>query len=200
MPCIIIYQGPVNCWPIYIRVVVFLKILFITATRIGDAVLSSGLVAHLIDKHPGARLTIACGAPAAPLFEAVPGLDRLIVIEKKTLHSHWLSLWAACIGTRWDRIYDLRGSVLGNFLCGTEKFTGKYRDDSVHRVEELGRLVAVTPPPAPKIWLSDEARTVAAGLIGVEESILCVGPTANWGGKQWPYDRFASLVGRVTGD
>ena len=50
-----------------------MRILFITATRIGDAVLSTGLLAHLIEHHPEARITIACGPVAAPLFSAVPG-------------------------------------------------------------------------------------------------------------------------------
>lgn len=178
---------------------VFLKILFITATRIGDAVLSSGLVAHLAAQHPEARFTIACGAPAAPLFESVPGLERLIVLEKQAFHSHWLSLWSACVKTRWDRVYDLRGSMIGRLLLTRERHVGQYRDDSIHRVEELGRMVGVTPPPAPHIWLSDEARAMAERLVPADRAVLAVGPTANWGGKQWPADRFADLVLRATG-
>ena len=50
------------------------NILFITGTRIGDAILSSGLLAHLVETHPDARFTVACGAPAAPLFRAAPRL------------------------------------------------------------------------------------------------------------------------------
>ena len=38
-----------------------MHILFVTATRIGDAVLSTGLLSYLIDRHPAARLTIAVG-------------------------------------------------------------------------------------------------------------------------------------------
>jgi heptosyltransferase-3 len=32
-----------------------MRILFITATLIGDAVLSTGLLAHLVERHPAAR-------------------------------------------------------------------------------------------------------------------------------------------------
>ena len=56
-------------------------ILFITATRIGDAVLSSGLIKRLLDEVPNARFTIVAGKAAAPLFAEVPHLDRLIVLE-----------------------------------------------------------------------------------------------------------------------
>ena len=59
-----------------------MKILFITATRIGDAVLSTGVVADFAARYPDASFTIACGVPPAPLFETVPNLDRLIVTEK----------------------------------------------------------------------------------------------------------------------
>jgi hypothetical protein len=47
-------------------------ILFITATRIGDAVLSSGLIKRLLDEIPNARFTIVAGKAAAPLFAEVP--------------------------------------------------------------------------------------------------------------------------------
>src|SRR5471030_2087303 len=88
------------------------RILFVTATRIGDAVLSTGLLAHLIERHPDARLTIAAGPVAAPLFEAVPGLERLIVMEKRRLAAHWLGLYRAVARRRWDIVVDLRGSAL----------------------------------------------------------------------------------------
>ena len=175
-----------------------MKILFITATRIGDAVLSSGLIAHLAAEHPGVRFTVACGAPAAPLFEAIPGLDRLIVIKKKPFHSHWISLWAACAGKRWDRIYDLRGSMLARFMWAGERHIGKYRDDNIHRVEELGRLIGVSPAPAPMLYLSDDAWEKAGALVPSGKPVLAIGPTANWGGKQWPADRFSALALHAT--
>src|SRR5262249_24873700 len=56
-------------------------LLLVTATRIGDAVLSTGLLAHLIERYPEARITIAAGPDAAPLFEAVPGIERLITVS-----------------------------------------------------------------------------------------------------------------------
>ena len=58
-------------------------ILFITATRIGDAVLSSGLIKRLADEIPEARLTIVAGPLAAPLFANVPRLDRGTLAEMR---------------------------------------------------------------------------------------------------------------------
>src|ERR1700722_10114905 len=98
-----------------------MDILFVTATRIGDAVLSSGLLGYLIERHPGARLTIAAGPIAAPLFEAVPGLDRLITVHKQPFAAHWLALYGAVAQRRWDVVVDLRGSALAWLLRAGER-------------------------------------------------------------------------------
>src|SRR5436305_15029458 len=89
-----------------------MHILFVTATRIGDAVLSTGLLTHLIERYPHARLTIAAGPVGAPLFEAVPGLERIVVLEKQRWSLHWLPFYAAVATRRWDGVVDLRGSGL----------------------------------------------------------------------------------------
>src|SRR5258708_3289666 len=103
-----------------------MDILFCTATRIGDALLSTGLLSYLIAGHPGARLTIAAGPAAAPLFAAVPGLERLVIMRKRPWSSHWLALYAAVAGHRWDLVVDLRGSALAWLLrAGERKIVGK---------------------------------------------------------------------------
>ena len=93
-----------------------MKILFVTATRVGDAVLSTGLLSHLIDRFPGARFTIAAGPDAAPLFEDVPGLERLIGLPKRRWSLHWLTLYRAVALRRWDMVVDLRASALARRL------------------------------------------------------------------------------------
>ena len=56
------------------------RILFITATRIGDAIMNMGVLDHLITAHPDARITVGCGPLAAPLFRAIPEVERVIVM------------------------------------------------------------------------------------------------------------------------
>jgi hypothetical protein len=85
-------------------------ILFITATRIGDAVLSSGLIKRLHDEVPQASFTIVAGPVAAPLFMEVPNLDEVIVFAKAKDGSHWFDLWRKVRKRRWGLIVDMRGS------------------------------------------------------------------------------------------
>ena len=89
-----------------------MKILFVTSTRIGDAVLSTGLLSHLVERYPEASVTVACGHLPAPLFRAAPGVVRVIPIVKKPLSAHWIALWGQVAGTVWDLVIDLRGSAL----------------------------------------------------------------------------------------
>jgi len=175
-----------------------MHILFVTATRIGDAVLSTGLLSYLIDRHPAARLTIAAGPAAAPLFEAVPHLERLVVIQKLRWSAHWLPFYAAVARRRWDLVVDLRGSALAWLLrTGERRVMGK-GDQREHRVRQLGRLFGLDPPPSPRLWIAAHHERAAGALISAGAPILAIGPAANWRGKQWRAERFAELAQRVT--
>lgn len=177
-----------------------MRILFITSNRLGDAVLSTGLLAHLVDRHPGGRFTVACGPLPAPLFRAVPGLERLIPLPKRRYARHWLELWAACAGIRWDLVVDLRNSAVSRLLWSRRLAVHSRPVPGLHKVEELARVLGLDTPPAPRLWLDDAARAAASRLLPAgPEPLLAIGPTANWRGKEWPVDRFAALAGRLTG-
>src|SRR5712692_7306175 len=142
-----------------------MKVLFITATRIGDAVLSTGLLGHLVERHPAARFTIAAGPAAAGLFEAVPRLERLIVVEKRRWSRHWLGLYAAVAGTRWDLVVDLRGSALPYLLRARRRIGEVKGEAGEHRVAQLARSFALAPPPAPRLYLAARHERAAAVLV-----------------------------------
>jgi ADP-heptose:LPS heptosyltransferase len=175
-----------------------MHILFVTATRIGDAVLSTGLLAHLIERFPQARLTIAAGPVAAPLFEGVPGLERIIIVEKRRWSAHWLGLHAAVVGRRWDLVVDLRGSALAFLLRARVRKVVAKGDPGEHRVRQLARLFALDPPPAPRLWTLPSHEREAAALVPPGGPVLAIGPAANWRGKEWRADRFAETARRLT--
>ena len=175
-----------------------MDILFVTATRIGDAVLSTGLLGHLIDRYPNARLTLAAGPIAAPLFEAVPNLEHLIIVEKRRGGLHWLQLYAAVCARRWDLVVDLRGSALVWLLRARSRKVIAKGDEREHRVRQLGRLFDLDPPPGPRLWTAPRHERNAAALLPAGGPVLAIGPAANWLGKQWRGERFAELARRLT--
>jgi heptosyltransferase III len=175
-----------------------MRILFLTATRIGDAVLSTGILSHLVERFPGAWLTIAVGPLAAPLFEAVPGLERLVVVRKRRGALHWLPLYRAVVGRRWDLVVDLRGSALAWLLRARERRVAAKGASGQHRVCQLARLFALDPPPGPRLWTAPHHEREAERLVPLGGPVLAIGPAANWRGKQWRAERFAEVARRLT--
>lgn len=175
-----------------------MRILFITSNRIGDAVLSSGVLAQLVAAHPDARITVACGPLPAPLFADTPGLERLHPMVKRPHGGHWWDLWKVCVGHRWDVVVDLRNSAIAWTLWAGQRLVGGKDQGRAHKVEELARQLHLASLPAPKLWVSQQRDARAAQLLG-EGPFLAVGPAANWNPKQWPAERFAEAVRRLTG-
>ena len=93
-----------------------MKCLFITSSRIGDAVLSTGLLSELIHSESHTAITVACGPAAAPLFGEMPKLDSVLIMDKRAASLHWFDLWKKCIGTKWGVIVDLRNSPVSRML------------------------------------------------------------------------------------
>ncbi|MDE1145479.1 MAG: glycosyltransferase family 9 protein [Azospirillaceae bacterium] len=182
-----------------------MRVLFITSTRLGDAVLTTGLLGHLVDTLPQARFTIACGPIAAPLFRAVPRLDEIIAMPKRRMAGHWLDLWRQVAGRRWDMVVDLRDSVVSWLVLARRRAIFRGGDDRQPKVVSLGRVLDLEPPPDPRLFLDDALRAQAAALVPAGPPVLALGPAANWTGKEWPADRFAALArdlvaGRLGGD
>jgi heptosyltransferase-3 len=175
------------------------RILFITSTRIGDAVLSSGLLAHLAAKHPDARITVACGPLAAPLFRAAPGVERVIEMAKRRFSLHWLDLWRQVAGTRWDLVVDMRASAIAMLVRTKERRVKRTNGEIIrHKVAEAAAVLGLESPPDPVVWLDDAARAKAAARMP-EGRVLAVAPAAAAPFKEWPRDRFAALAAALTG-
>lgn len=175
------------------------NILFITATRIGDAVLSTGLLAYLRDRYPQARFTVACGPAPAPLFAALPGVVRVIPMVKQRRAGHWLRLWRQTVTTPWSLVVDLRGSAMGWVVPALRRRVIRSDWSPQHRLAHLARLFGIeNDPPQPRLHASAEAAAHAARLIPAGTPVLAVGPSANWGGKQWPAERFSAAAQALT--
>ncbi|MDB5458427.1 MAG: glycosyl transferase family 9 [Caulobacteraceae bacterium] len=175
-------------------------ILFIASSRIGDAVLASGLVKRLHDEIPNARFTIVAGPLSAPLFADLPNLAQIIVMEKTKGKGHWFKLWSRVRGRNWGLIVDRRGSSIARFLRAKRRAIHRSQPgEPVHKVIEAARLLKVADdPPGPYLFTSPETEARADALLGRNPAgggpILAVAPAANWVGKTWPVERFALLA------
>ncbi|HKO08804.1 MAG TPA: glycosyltransferase family 9 protein [Alphaproteobacteria bacterium] len=175
-----------------------MRLLFITHSRVGDAVLSTGVLSYLLDRYREARVTIACGRAPAELFEAVPGLEEIYIIDKQPRGRHWIGLWRHAVLRRWDAVVDLRASAIAYLLLARKRYVSKPSKEPVHRLIHLARVVGVEGALEPRIWTKAEHWEQAKALVPEGPSVLAVAPTANWRGKMWRGARFAELIERLT--
>ncbi len=173
-------------------------ILFITWSRLGDALLSNGLLDHLARTVPNARITVACGAVAADLYRSAPGVAHVHVMHKGPRAAHWRALMKLVSLRRWEYVVDLRSSAIAYTLWAKHRYVFKAAAGDVHKSKQIADLMGLTPPPPAFAWADEAAMEKAAALMP-GGPLIAVGPTANWGGKQWPVDRFAALLAEVTG-
>ncbi len=157
----------------------------------GDAVLSTGLLDHLIRTWPTAGITVACGPVAAGVFQRMPNLERVVVVEKQPFGRHWLPLWGMAVTRWWDLVVDIRGSAL-SWLIPTAK-RAVMRPGTGHKLVQLGRVLRLEPAPLPTVWFNADDAARASVLLPTDLPVIVLAPTANWAPKVWPSERFAAL-------
>ncbi len=140
-----------------------MKILFVTSNRLGDAVLSTGLLDHLIRTYPGGHITVVCGPVAEGVFARMPNRDRIIVLRKQKWGLHWLPLWARTATGFWDLVVDIRGSAL-SWLVPTRR-RAVFRRREGPKITQLGAILDLSPPPLPVVWTAQADRDRIANLL-----------------------------------
>ena len=174
------------------------RILFITATRIGDAVMTTGVLKALVDQYPDARFTIACGPLAAPLFAAVPRLERVIPMRKRVLDLHWLQLWNDVRNTHWNLVVDLRRSLIAYTLRADRRCVLGAANPRLPRVATLPAVIGLDRPLAPFVFTDERHSAAAAARIPDGPPVLALGPIASLREKTWAQQRFRTLVRLLT--
>lgn len=172
-----------------------MNVLFITSSRIGDAVLSTGILDYIVRTHPEAGITVVCGPLVVSLFEGLPNLTQIIPLKKQSWNRHWFKLWQRAFGQKWDMVVDLRNSVVSRLIRARVKyFYGPHINRTIHKVEQNASVMSLDHVPSPRLWFTDEQKAAAEQIISVQSSVLAVGPTANWKAKTWPAERFCEVV------
>ncbi|CAN5251604.1 glycosyltransferase family 9 protein [soil metagenome] len=169
-------------------------ILYLTEPDAEAAVLSSGVLAYLVEAMPQARFTVVGSPATAPLFADTPRMDRLIVLEKDG-PLEWLALWNQLRETKWGLVVDMRGSTLSGKLKRDKRAVRGKAEPGLHAVEQAARVLQLDEVPAPRLFVSDETRKVADALIKPDgKPILAVGPGTGWIGKCWPAERYSKIA------
>jgi heptosyltransferase-3 len=180
------------------------KILLITLSNIGDAVMTTPVLEALHARYPQAVIDIVTDARASRLFTHCPYRGTILERDKQAGWRGTVTLVRQLRNTRYDLIVDLRTDGLTLLLRARQRLTRRNaRTPGYHAVERhfgvVARHLNNTDIPAEKLWLlqaeHDVARQQLSGLPG--QRWLALGPGARWQPKCWPVQGFRTLVERL---
>lgn len=175
-------------------------ILYLAEADATEAVMSSGVLAYLVEAMPQARFTVVGSPASAPLFADTPRLDRLLVLEREG-RMDWLGLWSRLRDTNWGLIVDMRGSSLSGRLRRGKRAVRAGGESGLHRVEAAARVLKLDETPPPRLVFGEETMAAVDALIPAGEGpILAVAPGADWIGRRWPAERYAKAATPLLAD
>ncbi|MBU4311619.1 MAG: glycosyltransferase family 9 protein [Candidatus Omnitrophica bacterium] len=180
------------------------KILFITLSNIGDAILALPVLSALKDNFPGAKIDVVVGPRPKEIFEKDPGVNRVFVYDKQTGLKTKMDFIRILRAQMYDLAVDMRTSLIP-ILIGAKKRsklfsinkTRAIHKRSVHlnKLKELGIECRLRQ----NIFIDEEDRKSVAGLLeakGVKEGDMVIGvsPSCRSLLKQWRTDGFIDVI------
>jgi len=169
-----------------------MKILIINYSRVGDSILSTALINNLLEEYPESQISIVTSSISKDLFEKMPRLENLIVIDKKKYSLHWFLIWKLAINHKWDLTIDLRSSFL-SFLIRTKKYKIFKGNDDLPKIEQFKKLLNTSKKITPHIWLDEEDISKSKKLLPDRAPYIAVAPFSNWPQKDWSLQKYIEL-------
>ncbi len=169
-----------------------MKILLIGYNRIGDTILSTGLINFLLNKYKNASFSIVTSSISVSIFEDMPQLKELIIVDKKKYSLHWLEIWLKTKSVKWDLIVDLRSSSLANILRCKQKMIFKGNKHE-HKLYQLKKFIGSEDDIKPKIWANNNYLDINERK-NLENDYICIAPISNFPGKDWSIKKYTSLL------
>ncbi|MFA5402718.1 MAG: lipopolysaccharide heptosyltransferase II [Candidatus Omnitrophota bacterium] len=186
------------------------KILFISLSNIGDALLSLPVLDHLRVNFPAAQITVLAGERPREIFEANPSVHRFILFDKKNTAGKNIKLFNCLRKEKFDLIVDLRNSFLGAILPARYRTSAflkipahlkHMKDRHLYRIKDITKI-NILPVLAKSLYCAPEdnermERLLKENNIGKDDRIVVLSPGSRSHTKRWPKERFAELVKKL---
>jgi len=170
-----------------------MKILIINYTRIGDSILSTALINHLLDEYPLSQVSIVTSSLSKDLFKRMPRLENLIVIDKRKYSLHWFDIWKLVINQKWDLTIDLRSSYL-SYIIRTKKYKIFKGNDKTHKINQFIKFLNTDKKISPSLWFdSVDEEESNEKIIHKEGPFIAIAPYSNSRNKDWSIDKYLEL-------
>ena len=177
------------------------KILFVSLSNIGDAILTIPTLEALHLLYPNAVIDIIGDRRSKILFKYCPYLNNFFEKDKGL---GWYGLFLLIKKIRqnnYEVAVDLRTDVFLYLVKSKRKFFKVSNKSSIHLHSAEKHFLAIKKltqkkPPSVKIWLSDYEKVITNKIFSKypNKKFLALGLGANFEGKIWGVDNFVSLV------
>lgn len=182
------------------------RILFITLSNIGDAVMTTPVLQALHAKYPRAIIDIVADRRSSEMFLHCPYRGEIFYKEKQKFLRGGLALIKRLRVTKYDLIVDLRTDGLAWLLRAGARLTKWNRKNcgtGTHAVEQhmavIASLHSVADIPDCHVWTGDNAEHYAREVLKdyTGKRLLGLGPGANFPGKIWPHTSYLALIEKL---
>lgn len=179
------------------------RILVITLSNIGDAIMTTPVLAALHAQYPATRIDLVCDVRSAALFAPCPYLGQRFVRDKKSGWAGYWQLIANLRKTRYDIVIDLRTDFLAYLLRADHRFTKTPNHRTLHLHSVVKHMAAVrtlvgAATPSLELWASEHDQQSATAAFQLSGRLLAIGPGANFSGKIWPVARYVAVANALS--
>lgn len=179
------------------------KILVVTLSNLGDAILTLPVFQSLNDHFPKAAIHVMASPSAAEVFQGDKRIAKLILYDKRDGWGEKFQVLRRVREERYSLIVDLRHSLIG--LLGGAAFRNPYfslKTRATHQSEKhwqsLRNIISSDFPTASFLY-AQPARVHDSGIEFDERSRLVVASVGSKSDiKKWPAEYYAELLDRLS--
>ncbi|CAH9019253.1 glycosyltransferase family 9 protein [Candidatus Nitrosacidococcus sp. I8] len=181
------------------------RILIITLSNIGDAIMTTPVLETLYQQFPEAKVDIVADRRSSEIFQYCPYIDGIFHKNKNEGWQGVIRLIRQLRTTRYDLIVDLRTDGLSYLLRAKKRLTKqKTNVETTHSViRHRSALDPILPKEFPippcSIWIPESYLKEAKQILAVipNQRMLAIGLGANWPPKIWPALEFLNLISLI---
>jgi lipopolysaccharide heptosyltransferase I len=192
------------------------RILIVRPSALGDVARTVPALVSLQRAFPEAKIDWLVNRPFAEVIAAHPELHEVILFDRSKPTAA-LSLMSRLRRELYDAVYDLQGLARSGLFTGATlaqrrvgfanaregawlAYNRRYHIDATrHAVDRMLALLeadGVERIEDLRLYVPDDAQPWAEQQVR-RDRLVALAPTAQWGSKCWPIDRYAELAERI---
>ena len=172
------------------------KILFVSLSNIGDAVMTLPTLIYLKKIYPSAKFDLICDMRSVEIFQSFPSINKIYIREKKGGIYYQLRFIRKIRQTNYDLAVDLKTDFLLWFLRAKRKIR-KMNNKSLHSVEKhfISICSNLKKIPDPKIYIPTKLQNKIKNIFPSNKGkTIALALGANSNHKVWPTENYVCLL------